>query len=329
MRKRITLIVALALATLTGAAATPLWLRSAKISPDGKQIAFSYKGDIRKVSSTGGEAVRLTTQPSYESNPIWSPDGKQIAFSSDRHGNFDVFVMPSTGGAAVRLTTNSAKEQPMAFSPDGAWVYFQAGIQDPAQSALFPSGALREVYKVPATGGRTQQVLATPAEDICFTADGSKMLYHDCKGVEDALRKHHTSSITRDVWIYDAATGKHANLTNRGGEDRNPVLAADGKTVYFLSERNGGSFNVYRFSLDAPSQVSAVTNHATHPVRSLSMAANGMLCYTYDGEIWVKPSGAEPRKVAVDIVLDEDNMIDNVRVNAGRGVVSPDGKQLA
>lgn len=329
MRKRITLIVALALATLTGAAVTPLWLRSAKISPDGKQIAFSYKGDIWKVSSAGGTAVRLTTQPSYESNPIWSPDGKQIAFSSDRHGNFDVFVMPSTGGAAVRLTTNSAKEQPMAFSPDGAWVYFQAGIQDPAQSALFPSGALREVYKVPATGGRTQQVLATPAEDICFTADGSKMLYHDCKGVEDALRKHHTSSITRDVWIYDAATGKHANLTNRGGEDRNPVLAADGKTVYFLSERNGGSFNVYRFSLDAPSQVSAVTNHATHPVRSLSMAANGMLCYTYDGEIWVKPSGAEPHKVAVDIVLDEDNMIDNVRVNAGRGVVSPDGKQLA
>ena len=120
--------------------------------------------------------MRLTTQPSYENNPIWSPDGKQIAFSSDRHGNFDVFVMPSTGGAAVRLTTNSAKEQPMAFSPDGAWVYFQAGIQDPAQSALFPSGALREVYKVPAAGGRTQQVLATPAEDICFTADGSKML---------------------------------------------------------------------------------------------------------------------------------------------------------
>ena len=122
MRKRITLIVALALATLTGAAVTPLWLRSAKISPDGKQIAFSYKGDIWKVSSAGGTAVRLTTQPSYESNPIWSPDGKQIAFSSDRHGNFDVFVMPSTGGAAVRLTTNSAKEQPMAFSPDGAWV---------------------------------------------------------------------------------------------------------------------------------------------------------------------------------------------------------------
>ena len=75
--------------------AGPLWMRYPKISPDGKQIVFSYKGDIYVVSSDGGEARQLTTHPAHESHPVWSPDGKQIAFTSDRFGNFDIFVMPA------------------------------------------------------------------------------------------------------------------------------------------------------------------------------------------------------------------------------------------
>ena len=45
--------------------------------------------------------------------------------------------------------------------------------------------------------------------------------------------------------MYDCRTEKHTNLTRHAGEDRNPVLSPDGQTLYFLSERNGGSFNVY------------------------------------------------------------------------------------
>ncbi|MGM9803813.1 MAG: S41 family peptidase [Muribaculaceae bacterium] len=328
MKKRNILLIAIAMATASAGATTPLWMRSAKISPNGKEIAFEYKGDIWKVSSAGGTAVRLTTQPSYESSPVWSLDGSQIAFRSNRHGNFDVFVMPANGGSATRLTTNSAQEFPFAFSVDGQYVYFGAQIQDPAKSALFPTSALRELYKVPVKGGRTTQVLATPAEDICFSADGSTMLYHDCKGFEDAMRKHHTSSVTRDLWRYDVATGKHTNLTNRGGEDRSPVLGPDGTTVYFLSER-GSSFNVYKFNINNPQQVSAVTNHTTHPVRFLSISNGGDLCYTYDGEIYVKPAGGAERKVAVDVVLDEENNIEELRASVGYGQVSPDGKQMA
>lgn len=103
MRKLITSL-ALVLSALSSYAITPLWMRDARISPDGSEIVFCYKGDIYKVPAQGGTAVQLTTQTSYEANPVWSPDGKQIAFASDRNGNFDLFIMPADGGAARRLT---------------------------------------------------------------------------------------------------------------------------------------------------------------------------------------------------------------------------------
>ena len=194
--KKIFAYLTLGFTTLTTYAATPLWMRDIQISPDGTEIVFCYKGDIYKVSAKGGTATQLTTQESYESSPVWSPDGKQIAFASDRQGNFDVFVMPSDGGAAQRLTTNSAGEIPSAFTPDGKYILFSAAIQDPAGSALFPSPAMTELYKVPATGGRTEQVLGTPAEALCFDKTGDMFFYQDQKGFEDQWRKHHTSSIT-------------------------------------------------------------------------------------------------------------------------------------
>ena len=110
--KRIVLSLLLGGGVLTAVAADALWMRDVRISPKGDRIAFGYKGDIYTVPVAGGEARRLTTLPSYESNPVWSPDGSKIAFASDRNGNFDVFVMNSDGGPAKRLTFNSAGEIP-------------------------------------------------------------------------------------------------------------------------------------------------------------------------------------------------------------------------
>jgi Tol biopolymer transport system component/C-terminal processing protease CtpA/Prc len=312
-------------------AVTPLWMRNVRISPDGQEIAFTYKGDIYKVAVAGGQAVQLTTLPSYETSPVWSPDGKQIAFASDRKGNFDVFVMPADGGTAKQLTYNSASELPSAFTPDGKYVYFSAAIQDPAKSALFPTSRMTEVYKVPATGGRTTQVLGTPAEEICFDASGKFFLYQDQKGYEDPFRKHHTSSVTRDVWRYDVASGRHTNLTNRAGEDRNPVLSPDGKTVYILSERDGGTFNVWQFPLNAPASAKQVTNFKTNPLRYLSIASNGTLCFTYDGEIYTQRAGGKAQKVNINLIHDDGEQIATLKYtkDATSATVSPDGKQVA
>lgn len=327
MKKSITLLTATFMLPLSALAVTPLWLRDVQISPDGSEIAFCYKGDIWKVSSTGGNATRLTTDASYESNPIWSPDSKKIAFASDRHGNFDIFVMDSNGGQTKRLTFNSNNETPEAFGPDGKDIYFSASIQDPASSALFPSARMTELYAVPINGGASRQILGTPALAISF--GNGFFLYQDTKGMENEWRKHHTSSVTRDIWKYDYKTGKHTNITAHAGEDRNPIL--NGDKFYFLSERDGGSMNVYEASLTNAKSVTAISNFKTHPVRFLSRSNNGLLCYTYDGEIYTQKPGSKPGKINIDIVDYPDEQIEKIRVSSGarEAVPSPDGKSVA
>ena len=332
MKRILTTILVLATMTLGGMAQTDaLWMRYTAISPDGKTIAFTYKGDIYTVASLGGQAVQLTTHAGYDTHPVWSPDGSRIAFASDRKGGMDIYVMPATGGLPTQLTFNSATETPWSFSPDGKYVYFSAAIQDPSASMLFPSSRLTELYKVPVAGGKTTRVLATPAEWVSWNADGSKMLYQDRYGIEDEWRKHHTSSTTRDLWLYDAATGKHTNLTAHAGEDRNPVWSPDGKRVLFLSERDGGSMNVYSMSASG-GDVKALTSFTKHPVRFLSVSNNGTMCYTQDGGICVQDINSQNvLRLKVAINHDDSDQVSRLSFSKGasEATVSPDGKMVA
>ena len=326
--KKMILAGVLACGALASGAVNPLWVRDAKISPDGKRIAFSYKGDIYTVNANGGAAQKLTSGAAYESAPVWSPDGAKIAFASDRNGGKDIYVMDSNGGAPRRLTSNSAAEVPEAFTPDGKEVVFRAVIQDPASSAMFPSGRLTELYAIPLDGGKMHQIMAVPAVSLSMLPDGG-FLFEDMKGMEDKWRKHHTSSVTRDIWLRDAK-GNFTNLTAHAGEDLSPAVSQSGDSYYFLSERNGGSSNVYKAPLKAGTSPEKVTDFDTHPVRFLSAGAGDILAYVYNGELYTQKPGGKPEKVNIDLTDEDVNDIADVPFSKLNGaVVSPDGKQIA
>ncbi|MDE6300184.1 MAG: peptidase S41 [Muribaculaceae bacterium] len=330
MKKHILAVALLAGAVVPALAATPLWMRDVALSPDGSRIAFCYKGDIFTVPVTGGMATRLTSTPDYEQRPVWSPDGRNIAFASDKNGNFDIYIVDSRGGLPQRLTYNSAAELPEGFTADGSAVLYSAAIQAPASSAVYPSGRLTQLWQVGVDGGAPVQALGTPARFISHVPGGKGMLYQDVKGYEDEWRKHHTSSVTRDIWLLDK-DGKHTNLTDRGGENLNPVADSDGDTFYFLSERDGGSMNVYKSRISDPSVAVAVTDFKTHPVRFLSRGADGTLAFTYDGDIYTMAPDGKPVKVNVSIIDDYQPDVEKMSVTRGasESVPSPDGKNVA
>jgi tricorn protease len=320
----------LAVVSAPARAASPEWLRYPALSPDGKTIVFTYKGDLYRVAAAGGPATPLTLHEAHDFMPVWSHDGKWIAFASDRFGNFDVFIVPAEGGEARRLTYHSAPEYPYAFTPDDTSVIFGAARMDTASNRQFPTGSQPELYRVPATGGRVVQILTTPAEDVKVSRNGQFLIYHDKKGGENAWRKHHTSAITRDIWIYDTKAGTHKKLTTFPGEDRNPVFADNDQAFYYLSEESG-TFNVQKMSLQG-GKPQVVTTFKKLPVRFLSAADNGTLCFGYDGQIYtMKPSG-QPQKVAVTMALDAKSNNERVLpVNGGARefAVSPSGKEAA
>ncbi|MFW5506361.1 MAG: S41 family peptidase, partial [Segatella copri] len=326
MKKLILSAALLAASLASHAQQGPLWMRYPAISPDGSTIAFAYKGDLYCVPANGGEARQLTTNAAYDSQPIWSPDGKKIAFTSNREGSLDVYVISTKGGAPTRLTTNSGKETPIAFK-DNDHVLFSANIMPTAQSNLFASNEFSQVYEVSTEGGRPKLYSVLPMENISINKNG-QVLYHDKKGYEDAWRKHHTSPITRDIWMLD--NGKYQKLTTFKGEDRNPVWAADNQSFYYLSEQDG-SFNIYRRNI-ASGKDTQITQQKKNPIRFLTSSDNGLLCYGFDGEIYTVKEGGQPQKVNISITTDNDepSLIRKVQSwGATEIALSPDAKEVA
>jgi dipeptidyl aminopeptidase/acylaminoacyl peptidase len=111
-------------------------------SPDGKEICFtavtdkieaiSTNADLFIVSAAGGEAKRITTQPGFDGNPVYSPDGKFIAYHAQLTAGYEsdrwrVMLYDRQSGKNENLSEGfdrSAEE--LAWSPESKTIYFTA-----------------------------------------------------------------------------------------------------------------------------------------------------------------------------------------------------------
>src|SRR5579875_1115357 len=141
--------------------------RTPDISPDGKLVAFSYKGDIWVVETIGGTARAVTSHPAHDIFPVFSPDGRTLAFSSSRHGSYDIYVVPVQGGRPKRLTVDSSSELVCDWSPDGKSILYAS-----TRSTAFPQSY--ELYTVPVQGGMSRRISAAEGRDGVFSPAGDR-----------------------------------------------------------------------------------------------------------------------------------------------------------
>jgi len=287
------------------------------ISPDGKQIAFCYQGDIWTVSSKGGRPYRVTVHEGYDSNPRWSPDGERLAFQSDRYGNGDIFSMPSYGGVPTRHTRHSASDILSSYTDDGSLLFLTKRVYAQVEREY-------EIYKSDPSLGTPTRLMDALGFDPVISPDGNKIAF--VRGTCRIEREAYRGSANRDLWIYDVSNGAYTRLTEFDGNDFSPKWLNE-STLLFLSSREG-KYNVFQTTLDG--SVKQLTYEEVFGVNSFDVSPKSkQIVYQHGSEISLGKIGAKSH-ASLEIDLSADIRFDRVVTETmtdkiDEYAVSPDG----
>jgi len=280
--------------------------RTPDISPDGKQVVFSYLGDLWIVEAIGGVARPVTFHEAHDYFPVFSPDGRSIAFSSNRHGSYDVYTVPTTGGKPKRFTFDSGNEYVQGFSPDGKQVVYSSN-----RSSDYPS--TQELYRISVDGGREEKITGLfEAKEATYSTAGQKVAF--VRGPGSWSRRGYRGSSNDDIFVAEADGKNITRLTAFAGQDTSPMFSPDGATLYYVSEADSAErcSNILKQPLNGTAAVgptSKLTNQAEDIVRRARISRNGdWIVYECGPDIWVagtKPGSSPPRKLAIEVYADD------------------------
>ncbi len=282
----------------------PLWLRYTTISPDGSEIAFTYKGNAYKVPATGGDATILVSGGDYTSHLQWSPNGETIAMSIKKYSNTDVYTIPADGGNITRMTWHQFPDIVHGFSKDSNQLIISSHQLSDEKSTFFSVVAhpqFHQFFSIPVAGGKMKPFFPYPALQVSLHQDNSKIVYANKVGIEQKYRKHQKSAASPAIYIYDIHSQESKRITDERVSALNPIWANTGYDIYYLSEKSG-SFNIWHYDAQTGNH-EQITTHSDHPVRHLSIAANtGDMVYSYNGQIYLLKNGTkESVRVQVNI----------------------------
>jgi len=223
-------------------------------------------------------ASRLTVHAAHDAYPRWSPDGNWIAFSSNREGNYDIFLIPAKGGEARPLTFHSSDDLVMDWSPDGSQILF-ASSRD---------GSFVDLYTLRLKDGKTDRLTRDRTSSLygVFSPDGRHVTY--VRGGQSWWRPKYKGSRNAELYTLALSGRRTRRLTHYEGWDAWPLYSADGRTLYFVTDR-GGTSNIWQMN-PTGSAPQPVTNHQGDAVRFPTIARNGRyIAYEYNAELWLLP----------------------------------------
>ena len=284
---------AIFLAGISAYAQETLLLRSPSISD--QHVAFVYGGDIWVAERDGTNARRLTVNPAFEQNPVFSPDGQQLAFTGNYDGNTDVYVISIQGGEPRRVTHHPAADVVRGWM-DNETVYFTS-TRD-FQYALSP-----RLHQISTKGGVATPLVMPEAYQGSPSPDGRYWAY--IKNTDPTERdrvafKRYRGGGMPTIWIFDTQTHDVEIIPDANSNNVKPVWL-DGK-VYFLSDREK-IVNIYSYDL-ASKQVEKLSNFNDYDVRSLEGKGN-TLVFEQAGKIHLlQTDSKETTPLAISIHAD-------------------------
>ncbi len=223
-------------------------------SPDGREIAFESTRDghsaIYVVRADGTGLRKLTSGEANDEQPRWSPDGKSIVFISQRDKHLQLYVMNADGSRQRRLTNGEEIDYQPVFSPSGDWVAFisrreQASVVH-ALYAVRADGTGRKLLgDESANANDTEPRWSPNGKKILFTRTAVIKKYYREMSQEDRAKMRGSA----EVFIMNSDGSDVRNLTDSPARDCCAYWSRDGKTIYFLSERDG-SPQIYTMKAD-------------------------------------------------------------------------------
>ncbi|MCC6127381.1 MAG: PD40 domain-containing protein [Pirellulales bacterium] len=208
---------------------------SPALSPDGELLAFSWRGDIWLVSSSGGTARQWTTHSRRDHLPAFSPDGKQIAFTSEREGGPQVFLAEVAGGAPRQITFHSEGSAVERWFPDGRSLLVSG------QRDHFWHTAKRMFRVDPDRRAAEELLFNAEGRDPSISPDGKKILF--VREGEPWWRKGYRGSQAAQIWLYDPQTRQFTKVLEHERGCRAPLWRPDGKAFYYVGAQ-GGNLNL-------------------------------------------------------------------------------------
>lgn len=300
--------------------------RMPSVSPDGSSIIFTWHGDLWRVDSRGGEAVRLTAHRANDLGSAWSRDGQWIAFESDRDGAFNIYVMRPDGTELRQVTYGDQNLSLGGFAgtADEPTITFAAGLEPD----LYRSP---RVFEVSMEGGQPRRLHDAFGSEAIVSPDGTRVIF--TRGGSSWNRRHYRGPDDRDVWLYNRSDKSFRQLTTWTGND-GKARWKDDATILFMSDREGDTVNVFEMNVDqGEPSVRPLTSFRGRDVVDFDISADGRTLIAHVWDALHRVDLGQGRSSALRITAGEDEG-DRIDVrDVGRSVseakLSPDGKTLA
>ncbi len=189
------------------------------MSPDGKRVVFSARGEVFTVPAEEGVTRNLTESPgAHDREAAWSPDGKYIAYLSDKDGEYEIYLQAQDGSSdPVQLTSNADTYKfTIRWSPDSKKILWN----DKKLRLQYVNIETKDVKLV-------DQSKVWEFNDFCWSPDSRWIAY--VTQLPNNFGK---------ILLFDTETGGKYAVTDDWYSSSDPAFSLDGKYLLFASGRD-------------------------------------------------------------------------------------------